>query len=170
VSTFRRPKGTYTRPTPDFFVNTLSFAGAYQPITGAGFQVFTTISLFNNDNTGRSLLVYFISAFWDGAAVIFSDLFQGTFGSLAATATPVNPLSPTPIGQVFIKATTVAGSPPNPDITAPTGFLGLGFASAGIGFGAPLYIVRPGQSLRLSNDQRAQEAGCTFWYNYMDPN
>ncbi len=166
----RRPKGTYVRPTPDWFTDVLAYAGGFYPDPGGAFQSFSTFSLFNNDNQGRFLQLYFMSAFWNGASIIFGDLFKGSFGTLARNGASVDPLQPSPPGQVFLKSTVVVGSPSNPDITAPTFFFGLGFASAGIGFGAPLAIIPVGWSLRLSNDFVSAESGLTFWYTYLAAN
>jgi hypothetical protein len=166
----RTPKGTYTRPTPDWFTDALAYAGGFWTDPGGAFQSFSTFSLYNNDNQGRFLQVYFMSAFWNGASIILGDIFPGTFGTLVANASSVNPQIGQPPGQVFLKSTVVVGSPPNPDITAPTFFFGLGFASAGIGYGAPLAIIPVGQSLRLSNDFVSAESGLTFWYTYIAAN
>lgn len=166
----RRPKGTYTRPTPDWFTDALAYGGAFYPDPGGAFQSFSTFSLFNNDNQGRFYQVYFFSAFWNGASIILGDIFPGTFGTLAANCQPVNPQVGDFSGQIYLKSTVVGGSPANPDITKPSFFFGLGFASAGIGYGAPLAIVPVGSSLRLSNDFVSAESGLTFWYTYLAAN
>ena len=156
----------FTRPAPDWNSDRLAYAGGFWNDPGGAFQSFSTFSLFNNDNQSRFLKVYFLSAFWDGAAIILGDIINGSFGSSIAAANSVNPQVGQPPGLIFLKSTVVAGSPPNPDIVTPTFFLGLGFASAGIGFGGPLAIIQPGFSLRLSNDRVSAESGITFWYTY----
>lgn len=170
MASFRRPRGVYVRPTPDWNSDSLAYAGGFYPDPGGAFQSFSTFSLFNNDNAGRSLQLYFFSAFWNGASIIFGDIFKGSFGTLVSNGANVDPRQPAPPGQVFLKSTVVIGSPSNPDITAPTYFFGLGFASAGIGFGAPLATIPQGFSLRLSNDFVSAESGLTFWYTYLPTN
>lgn len=167
MKSFRTPKGTYTRPTPDWFTDQLAYVGGFYPDPGGAFQSFSTFSLFNNDQIGRSFQVYFLSAFWNGASIILGDLIPGSFGTLAANASSVNQQVGAPPGALFLKSTVVGGSPSNPDITAPTFFFGLGFASAGIGYGAPLVIIPPGYSFRLSNDFVSAESGLTIWYTYL---
>lgn len=168
MASYRRPKGTYVRSTPDWFTDALAYGGGFYPDPGGAFQSFSTFSLFNNDRQGRLLSVYFFSAFWNGASIILGDIYPGSFGTYLADASSVNPLIGAPPGQIFLKTTVVGGSPPNPDITQPSFFFGLGFASAGIGYGAPLAIIPVGSSLRLSNDFVSAESGITFWYNYLD--
>lgn len=167
MATKRKPKGVYNRNTPDWFSDEVGVAAAYVYAGGLGFTQFTTISLFNNDTAGRSLQVYFISAFWDGAAVILVDQVKGTFGAKVSDATPLSPALNAPPGQCWVQRTPGAAGAPNPDISTPIGAIGLGFASGGVGYGAPMFVVPQGNSLRFSNDMIAAEAGITFWYTYL---
>ncbi len=167
MASHRRPKGVYIRNTPDWRTDALAYGGTQYPDPGGAFQTFSTISLYNNDQTGRAFQVYFISAFWDGASIILADLFYGTFGSFAASCSPISPSMANPPGQIFLRTDVVVGNAPNPNPITPTLYLGLGFASAGIGFSAPLVIVPQGYSLRLVNNIRSAESGATFWYTYL---
>jgi hypothetical protein len=163
----RVPQGTYVRNTPDAFPNDLAYVGAYNFPSPYAYETFSTFSLYNDDSLGRNFAVYFITSFWNGAAVAFIDQYQGTYGSFVRNASSPRSLTGRQPGQIYLKSTTVGGSPPNPDITDPTAFLGVGFASSGIGQNFPLFIVRPGFSLRCSNDQVSAEAGITFWYSFV---
>lgn len=165
MASFRKPKGTFTRPAPDWFADNLAMIGwqDLQASGGSGGFVFT-FSLFNNDTIGRNLWVYRVAGSWDGTAGILCDYFHGIFGSQVSVASAVNPRNATPPGVLYEQRTHYPLGGLVPDIPNPLTVISSVFTAANVGGDWPLFIIPPGFSARFSNDEFCQDAGIGIWY------
>jgi hypothetical protein len=100
VSTWRLPFGTYTRNTPDFFVESACVAAcAFQNPALNGDDV--TIDLFNNADQGQYLYVYDLWVFNDAQGMWAAGLIQGHGANLVTNAFSVIANRAAPFGQVY---------------------------------------------------------------------
>lgn len=162
---FRNPKGVQNRPTPDWYVDILSFVGwsDLPPSGGAGGFSFT-FSLFNNDTAGRLLYVYAVAGGWDGTAAILCDYFKGAFGTQVNVGKSVNPLNPDPPGVLYEQSTHYPLGGFTPDVTTPLTIISSVFTAANIATDWPLFIIPKGYSARFNNNEFCEEASIGIWY------
>lgn len=156
---FRRPKGVYTRGTPDLLWNTVHTAGVY--IDNGNVQKFDEVGLYNNALQGYKLWVHNIiysTDFNNAVAVAMPVSAQGT---LIQAGVPIDPTYPPLYG---VLNHNVAAGPRTdnftylPDTAAP-GFLTAEF---------PHFVVPPGRQLIISNSGvGSQVFTCCFWWSVL---
>jgi hypothetical protein len=100
MPTHRKPKGAYSRNTPDFFSDQLYSVGIYLPLT-AGANLMAP-SLFNNDNQGRLLYVFGVSMFNSDNGAYGVYQYKGSFGTFQTQGYSVNANVGAGPGQGFI--------------------------------------------------------------------
>lgn len=155
MSLFRRPRGTYVRPTPDWFsANAAAVFGFGNGGTGSD----PAVLLYNNDTLGRSLFVFGFGATNDGSEVVNWSFFNGPGFQLYASGNPfpIDPVIAQPVGQLYSGLTAAQDAAP-PRSTQEGLYLS---SSTSIGsqnelvpvFAPyPLAIVRPGWSFGAWN-------------------
>jgi hypothetical protein len=164
MASFRKPKGTYVRPTGDWFSANLCSGAWYDDTAGAA--TYLWIGLYNDDNLGRSLYILGISAAMDGANVMAGVVVKGTLGSQVAACVNVNPNTGAPPGKIYSRRTGPA-APPSVGQAVPAGMAFL----IGTSFGSPQYtppfpicILPQGYSCFVVSDFQTIDGGASFWY------
>jgi hypothetical protein len=98
MGTWRRPKGTYVRPTADWFTDrAATVGGAFDPNA----VLATTLDLYNNATDGTNLHVYRLWGFNDAAGHYGVTTLKGHGANFMRNASPVivgNPILP---GQLY---------------------------------------------------------------------
>lgn len=159
------PKGTLIRNAPDWFYQDMAFCGANDlndvPVNT---ERFSTFALFNNDTLGRDFLIYYISLSYEGADMGLVDLYKGSFGTAYGHAYALRPSDAQPPGLSFVNSSAPPSPATNPDITDPIMFLAAAFTGQQFGYGAPIFIVPAGYSMRVSNDDSSEFNSITWWY------
>jgi hypothetical protein len=174
VASHRKPKGIYTRNTPEWFIDKLAWAYG---VADSNFATTTIFGLFNNDTSGRTLYVYRMRLVLIGGGHLFLRVFQEDLATnFDLSVTPdvqpgraVNPQLAMPPGQWKGGGTS---TPPPLDATlyriyiteSPSGpILGEYLEQAQF----PLWILPTGYSLELFGDQTTQFVSGAFWYTYL---
>ena len=166
MSSFRRPKGVYSRSTPDWFSDQMCFgAGDKQndPLVANG--VFYRVSLFNNDPLGKRFYVYQLNLASDDATFYFASLHSGTLGSFFASCSNIDPSRAAPSGQIFIASGPSYADPPwPPDPTDSFTTFPASGASAQATASGPLFIVPNGYSLVVSSNTSVNQIAIGFYF------
>jgi hypothetical protein len=165
--TGRKPKGTMVRPAPDWFSDNLGCGGFRMPNGPAtGFVNYVAVSLYNNANDGSLLKVYGISTVGDVTSSASVFAMAGTLGSFVQSCSSIRPDKAVPFGQIF-QATTVEPDVihPNPYVFPPLlAVLGSGYPGQTHAWQHPRFILPPGYSLIVVNDQSDDNIGASFVY------
>ncbi len=153
----RVPKGIYSRNTPDWFIDSLAWGGG-EASFGSGENF---VGLNNNDNAGRILYVYGLTASTtsvDGMHVENSN-YQTIYP--IANCVSAQPTSGAPPGQIVFGEITV---PP----TTGNFFNTLASAAPQLQMFAdwPLFIVPVGYTLLVAGVTDACDVSAAFWYVY----
>lgn len=86
MATYRRPKGSYTRPTADFFLSQMMIGGVFfRPADGFS----GVVELYNNATDGSALHVYKLWVGNDAGGAYWVTRQAGTQGGTAVTSYPV---------------------------------------------------------------------------------
>jgi hypothetical protein len=170
MATYRRPKGSYTRPTPDFFTRQMAIVGGGFTLSSANDVVFT---LFNNATTGEYFHVFKIWVFNDGEGSNAMSTQSGHGATFVSNAFPVVFDSPAPFGQLYQdQAAQVVPALTIYPTAVPYGsyFVGGDEAAAQHPLGAqgPIAVIPPGYSLSIrslnSIGNTNNSLGVTFYY------
>lgn len=98
MPTYRRPKGVYTRPGPDFFIGyTAVVGGAYTSSMGVN----AAVALYNNDQASRYYHVYGVMVGNDAESFYTIKPVKGNSGSVLDTAHSVVVNGLPPSGQCY---------------------------------------------------------------------
>ena len=112
----RKPVGTQTRPTADWFTGSTASVGAYASGPAASG---VEISLFNNAQAGDYLYVWWISIYNDAENPYFMEAFKGARGTLLQSAVPVVAGNAQPYGQIYWQpVASVPSQPANTGISS----------------------------------------------------
>lgn len=168
MSIFRKPLGTYTRSTPDWFYTDTAAGFGFCGNPGPGSE--PAVGLYNNATDGRTLFVFGIGGNGAGNEVLNVSFFNGPGFQLTdpAACYAIDPTQGQPIGQIWRGLTaTQAATPP---VINQQGLYILGESTASadapidkIMSEHPLAVIRPGFML----------AGWTFadvvsmWFQYV---
>jgi hypothetical protein len=165
----RRPKGTYVRPTMDWFISSSAYIGGLA--SGDFHSNAPFMSLYNNDTNGGYLYVYRAIISSNEFTQVYIDQQQGftvPYDPAPATATPtpfpLNPLNASPPGLLAIGNWLPTLRP----ATAPTQLEAPG---QGIVFSvdssAPIWIIPATWTLNVYTISSDDEITATFWYTYL---
>lgn len=161
------PKGVLTRPAPDFFDDNMGI-GAWSYLTTLPTTfTYVAVSLFNNDNQGRVLKVYGITAEADGGAGMQASWFKGSFGTLVGPCSSIRPDLGAPPGLIYKDVLIVPAefSPNTMPLNPAVGIIGIsGFDSNTVLSPFPIFIIPVGWSLVLVNLETSSQGGAGFWY------
>lgn len=162
----RRPKGTYTRPTPDWFAGDVCCGAAEiqnDPLVPGG--NFYRIALFNNDGRSRKYYVFLINLASDFAVFYYGSLHPGAFGNRFADCFNIDPSN----GQFTGEIRTLTGGsfndppfpppPADPFVTFPASA-----ASGSVGSNGPLFILPVNYSLVISSNSSVNQIAVAFWF------
>lgn len=158
MSTFRRPKGSYVRNTPDFWALDAYAVGANNPSATGKFAV---TDLYNNGQAGQILHVWDLYIQNSGSESIRVQQVQGNVGGPNGPPWPIYFNNKGGIGQIYYNQVASRTSPasdmyitsvntPVIDRINPPG---------------PVAIIPPGWSLRLINNQT--DFGFIAWFYYL---
>jgi hypothetical protein len=168
MASFRRPRGTYVRPTGDWFSSKLASGAWYVDVLPAASQ-YLWIGLYNNSSLGQLLYILSISAAMDGANVMAGVVQKGAIGAKVADCVSVNPLNGGPPGQIFMQQTGTPGSTTPQAVPANTAFLiGTSFGSPQFTPAHPVCILPYGYSCTIVSDFTTSDGGVSFWYVPLD--
>lgn len=167
MATGRRPKGVYSRSTPDWFAEDLCVGLGFAWNGGGGNAWDEYISLYNDDQQGNNLHVYSIMGGAEDAVDIMLSTQQGTLGSFFQQGRALKFGGGAPSGAVYISATQSL----NP-LYHQTPVVGDLFGAIGQQFGSganvfpshPLAIIPPGWSLIGFPDAGDQVYALAFYY------
>jgi len=159
MPTHRKPKGIYTRSTPDWFVAQLAICGGFfdSPATFGDSAVW---AIFNNDTAGRSLLINRLYISQTGASrQLFIGVRQRQLAPVISYAMSIDPSLATPPG-IFC-----AGNiPQNYDqLLDPISYLGYGNQYILFESDSPIYILPPGYELEVI-DNSGNVVILSAWY------
>jgi len=148
VATYRRPKGSYTRPTTDFFIDRCVIAGVWftPALTFGG-----SIELYNNAADGSNLHLYRLWTQNDAAGGYYVTRQTGTQGGTAVQTFPVISSGAALPGIVNYAAIAGTAYPLHGPFVL-SGYMAMdNEAGSQDTFGAdgPLCILVPGDSLRV---------------------
>ena len=128
MATYRRPKGSYQRNTPDWFTDALAYSSGQ--VNGGGGGAGLSVSLFNNHPQSYHFHLYGLWVNDSNNEQLFAAVLPGTYGTQYDVAYPVTTDQAQPPGQIFTGATpagltlvnqplTWQGNQPTPPILAP---------------------------------------------------
>jgi len=164
MASFRKPRGAYTRTTPDWFSD-VTCSGGWFDSDSSGIGHYKWIGLYNDDNAGRILYVYAISASWDGANSIAMVSIAGASGSEVNHGVNIQPAVGFMPGSVrFFQTGPPAMTTPIAPPAGTVGVIGNGFVVSNIQPGFPIAKIPTGYSLMLTGDFNTLSAGAGFWY------
>jgi len=164
MASYRKPKGTYVRPSPDWFINQLA-SGSWYNDQQVGTQ-YASIGLFNNDTLGRKFYIYGISVGTFNANTAYGVVLNGTFGSLVTSCVSVDASLPAPPGQIYFTRFGPA-APPNVTLAQPAGTrfnLGSGYTKVDVFQDWPICVLPVGYSLNIQSSLQSAEWSTSFWY------
>ena len=161
----RKPKGTYVRSTPDWFVGSLAIAGIN---TGTLLTNYSAAALYNNDSLSRYFYVYrmLVTAFTSG--YLYAQVFNRNIGVNPIPAQPLDPTKANPPGV----ATAIFAALDPALTTAPfqiefDGVLNTMAASVlQIADNFPIFIVPPGWELEVWAGAAQITMNAVWWYTY----
>ena len=150
MPTYRRPKGSYTRPTPDFFSDRAATVGGVYVAAAPNGVVF---DLYNNATDGSALHVW---KFWVGneAGEAYGvTRIHGHGANFLQNSVPVFTDGPQLPGQLYQDtiAPLFTGIPAPPGFVQSDAFIGDNVAGTVDIYGSPgpLCVLAPGYSLRV---------------------
>lgn len=98
MGTHRRPKGSYTRPTPDYFTDrAATVGGVFSSTAGHG----AVLDLFNNATEGSNLHVYNVWVGNDAGQLYGMTTINGHGANFLSNGVTVIVPGPTPWGQLY---------------------------------------------------------------------
>jgi len=160
MATHRRPKGTYTRPTADFFIDVAcTVGGVFAAAAGSG----AALDLYNNAADGSSLHVYNVWVGNDAGQLYGVTAIHGHGANFLLNGATVVVPGPTPWGQLYYD-------------TVAAGFAGTFFPVGGTlldrlfgnnvagtvdswSTGGPICVLSPGYSLRVYESVGSAQTG-----------
>lgn len=162
----RSPKGTYVRSTPDWFTLDLCTVGGSDGANVTPANSWETFSLYNNDTASRNFYIYAVSLQIDTAYYMVWDMIQTAFGTQLATARYVHDIFTTAPGVLGFHQTPYSSGTEyvNPDIGAGFGCVAAAFNGTLSTAGFPLWIIKPGYSLRVGINYPSTINSVNFWY------
>lgn len=152
MGTHRTPKGSYVRPTADFYIDRAASAGALVSVVQT--NIVPCIDLYNNATDGSYLHVYGVNMSTGGAGPAALRRLSGHGANLLGGNTPVIITAGALPGVLYwdkTAATVIWPSGVAPDggtDVAPYYFNDLTSAVDYFNFGGPLCVIPPGYSLR----------------------
>ena len=167
----RRPKGSYTRHTTDWFIGRCAIAGVFfiPTNTNAGL-----VELYNNATDGSNLHVYRIWV-WTAASGGYVVTRQtGTMGGTQVQTYPVVSQGAALWGLVNYGTTAGISYPPATPFALPGMVAGDNYAGSQDTFGAdgPICVLQPGDSLRAYTPWASAisngEIACTYYWAVMN--
>lgn len=164
MPSYRKPRGTYTRTTGDWFSADLCSGAWYDDINTPA--TYLWIGLYNDDPQGRLLYVLSISASMDGANVQAGVVMKGTVGSQVAACVNINPSRGAPPGKIY-SLRTGPTAPPSVGQAVPAGtafLIGTSFGAGQFFPNHPLCILPVGYSCFIVSDFQTIDGGASFWY------
>ena len=159
MSIFRKPKGTYTRATSDWFQRFACIAHGFHSHVGAGKETF---ELYNNDPLGNNLVIQHITWTVEVPDAVEIYPIQGQYGTLFPNpggCFPINISLPAVSGQFSYNA--FSPQPPAQYFGTTTGFVTY---DLGASFDNPLFIIPPTWGLLVGQDGSSHELDVTIWY------
>lgn len=167
----RKPAGTNTRPTADWFAGATATVGAY---AGSPVSSGVEVSLYNNAPAGQYLYLWWMTVHNDGDGPYQCFSRQGVEGSLLQDGAPIVAGNAQAFGQAYWQP--VAANPP--DYPTDTGIGFPMFFGDESGFNAtyrspgPIQILPAGWSFCVDNTQAGTAFGptvlaITFYYSVL---
>lgn len=157
MATYRRPKGSYTRPTPDFFVDQLAYSSGQ--VNGGGGGAGVSVSLFNNDPQSRHFHLYGLWPNDSNFQQLYAAVYAGPFGTEYDHAYPVITDNPQPPGLIYTGGTPAGLNLVNQPLTwqgdQPT---------APILSQWPISVIPPGYSFIVYNGFASAALIVSFWW------
>jgi len=152
VGTFRRPKGSYVRQTPDWYIQEGSCVGGIITVVSPPVP---SLDLFNNASDGTLLHVYQVIVGAQGYGPYALQTLQGHGANLITNAFPVVADDARPWGQLYWDSQTaaqtwVSGSPADGQNYGSNYALdATGSTIDSLQTTGPISVLPPGYSLRV---------------------
>ena len=164
MASYRKPRGTYTRPTGDWFYQKLGTAG-WAAGTSTGNFGNATVGFLNNDTLGRKLHIYGLSFEFSGGNNVMISLINGPVGTHRMDAVSIDPTGPAMPGAVYsqefgsIALPVFAGIPP--------GFVTAAGLTAGQWYQFathPIFVLPFGWQLQGVGDYASSQYSMGVWF------
>jgi hypothetical protein len=152
---FTKPRGTLVRTWPDWRLDELCIGNFASLATGA--LLFQYIALFNNDNSGRSIVIWSTMFSVDQFDFCHFYLFQGHRGTAVANCANVSPQRAPAFGQMYFD-TPGAKYSDVPIVSAGT-LIGQTWPQ-----NTPALVVPAGWSVSMGSDLAGSDTSLTIWY------
>jgi hypothetical protein len=160
MATYRRPKGSYSRPSPDFFIDSACTVGG---VASAAAGTGAVLDLYNNASDGSSLHVYNVWVGNDASELYGLTALHGHGGTWLANGVTVIVPGPAPWGQLY--ADTIAAQWPGTFFPVGTTIGDRLFMNNVAGSqdtwrtGGPICVLSPGYALRVYKSAGAGTTG-----------
>jgi hypothetical protein len=162
MPSFRKPKGSYFRSTPDWFEGNAAWCGG--PAVGSGGNP-PLCALFNNDTGGSIFRVYSYVCDHSPTTAVYVELRQGKRAGVFSTAQAIRPDQAAPPGQFLAGA-----------VAAPISFItalyqhNIGSPFSWQSYHGPLWEIPSGWSLEFYTLGANDVLSVTWWYVWLpDP-
>lgn len=153
----RKPKGSYTRSTPDWFFRQLNWSSGQ--VNGGGGGAGLSIQLFNNTAISEYYYLHGLKVDSANFQQLYGQVSAGPFGTFWQNAYPVVGDQPQPSGQVYTGGTPAGSTLINIPLTwqgdQPTDPWWPDW---------PIAIIPPGYGFLLFNGFAAGAIIATFWW------
>lgn len=159
----RKKFWTYTKSTPDRYLDKLCSGAWYDDTAGA--STYLWVGLLNEGQAG-DLHVWSISAAMDGANVMAGVVRQGAVGGRVAGCFPVKANGVNPAAGIYSQRTGPA-APPSIGQAVPAGthfLIGTSFGSPQFTPAHPIVVLPPGWSVTIVSDFQTLDGGASFWF------
>lgn len=153
----RKPKGTYSRTTGDWFSNDLCWAYASTGSSGVGI----TSALFNNDTVGRLLYVLTWQVYFGTNEQCYARMYQGHVGTAYDSARRVRPALGKPPGMPYFGQNVNLG--PGDD-TMSVYLISKQVDAFTFQPQHPICVIPPGYSFVTYVVAPTDGLACTWWY------
>lgn len=171
MPTNRSPKGSYVRPTADFYIDqAATVGGCFWPSTA----IAAVLDLYNNAIDGSNLHVYKVWVGNDAAGLYGMTRISGHGGNFLQNAIPVVITAPTLPGQLYQDTISpqYSGFEFPKDTALNDAFIGDNEAGSEDTWYAPgpICVIPPGFSMRVYPFVGSGQSGggglitCTFYY------
>jgi hypothetical protein len=167
VGTWRRPKGSYVRPTGDFFIDRAATVGGFFVPSAL---LNTSLDLYNNATDGSNLHVYRLWVHNDAETLYFATRVKGHGATLMQNAVPVVVGAGALPGQLYYDTQPQLGAtfPVDTPLSDAYYFGDESGFQAGFAAPGPLAVILPGFSFRVQTALKAAITGnllvATFYF------
>jgi len=150
MATQRRPKGSYTRPTSDFFIDRAATVGGWYSPTAVLEPV---LDLYNNAQDGSNLHVYRVWVGNDAASIYGMTQIKGHGANLMQAAVPVVTGAPRLPGELYYDGITPSytyiGVPKDQPISDAFFMDNEAGSQDAWQAAGPICVIQPGYALRV---------------------